>query len=249
MTNQKKIPVIGISSTLLTIESGCFLGLERMAVLSDYIEAIRLTGGVPMILPIVEEDLLIERQMSLVDALLLTGGYDVSPFFYDEEPQRGLETVRPERDIYELKLIEFAKKSGKPILGICRGLQILNVALGGTLYQDIGAALPSALQHSQKAKPDEETHTVKIISNTRLHQIFKEEFILTNSFHHQSIKEIASGAVANAHSMDGVIEGIEVAGDSFILGVQWHPELMISKCPQMFKLFHSFIEAAKRRGV
>lgn len=249
MTNQKKAPVIGISSTLLTIESGCFLGRERIAVVSDYIEAIRLTGGVPMILPIVEGEALIEKQMSLVDALLLTGGYDVSPFFYHEEPQRFLEAVCPERDRYEFHLIEIAKKSSKPILGICRGLQILNVAFGGTLCQDIASVLPSALQHSQKAKPDEETHRVQIVSNTRLHEIFEEEVILTNSFHHQSIKDMGSGMMANAHSSDGIIEGIEAPGDLFVLGVQWHPELMVSKHPQMFKLFHSFVEAAKGRGL
>jgi len=245
--NQQKFPIIGISANLLTIESGNFLGLERTVVVHDYIEAIRLSGGIPIVLPIVEGEKIIEKQMALIDGLLLSGGYDVSPLFYNEEPKRDLEAIRPDRDLYEIQLIEIAKRQQKPIFGICRGLQILNVALGGTLYQDVGLFSTSVLQHIQKAKPDEAVHNVQLVPQTKLQQIFGEDVILTNSFHHQAIKDLAPNLKANAHSLDGVVEGIEgVEEDHFVLAVQWHPELMISKHPIMFKLFHAFIEAAQR---
>lgn len=245
---QPKSPLIGISATLLTIESGSLMGRERVAVGYDYIEAIRLAGGIPIVLPIVEGKEFIQQQMQLVDALLLSGGYDVSPLFYDEEPKRGLEAICTDRDLYEIQLLQVARETHKPIFGICRGIQLLNVALGGTLYQDIGMALPAALQHSQKAKPEEATHTVALVPCTRLHRIMEEDLILTNSLHHQAIKDLAPGLIANAYTKDGLIEGVEGESDLFILGVQWHPELMCGKHPKMLKLFHALIEAARQRS-
>ncbi|MFI0435873.1 MAG: gamma-glutamyl-gamma-aminobutyrate hydrolase family protein [Parachlamydiaceae bacterium] len=244
---QNSLPIIGISATLLTIETGCFIGKERIAVLRDYIDAIALTGGIPIVLPVVEGKDQIEKQMSLVDGLLLSGGYDVSPLFYNEEPQRWLETIRPQRDLYEFELVDVAKKAGKPMFGICRGAQLLNVAFGGTLYQDIGAFFPSAFQHHQTAKPDEAIHSVQISSGSKLSSILGKETLLTNSFHHQSIKDIAPELVENARTFDGIIEGIEGKGEHFVLGVQWHPELMVGKHPIMLSLFRAFIEASRRR--
>lgn len=246
-SSQKNIPVIGISASLLTIESGCFLGKERSAVVRDYIDAVGLAGGIPIVLPVVERENLIEQQMALVDGLLLSGGCDVSPLFYNEEPKKGLETVNTDRDLYEIQLIKIARRLKKPIFGICRGMQLLNVACGGTLYQDIDLSFSSALQHNQKAKPDEAVHHVHLVPKTNLQHIFTEESILANSFHHQAIKELASNLRANAHSSDGIIEGVEgIEEDHFVLAVQWHPELMIKKHPIMLKLFHVFIEAAQR---
>lgn len=245
----KSSPIIGISATLLTIESGSFMGRERTAVGHDYIQAVESLDGIPFVLPVVKKKELIQRQIEMVDGLLLSGGYDVCPLLYGEEPKRGLEAVRTERDKYEIELVHMAHRLNKPIFGICRGLQLLNVAFGGTLYQDINLDLPSSLQHSQRAKPEEETHTISILSDTLLHKIMNTTSLSTNSFHHQAIKDIASGLVVNAHAKDGVIEGIEGDGDLFILGVQWHPEHMIVKHPKMLKLFHAFVEAANKRRV
>lgn len=245
MLNQKKSPIIGISANLLTIESGAFQGRERAAVGYDYVQAVKLAGGIPLILPIVEETQAVQSQVALIDGLLLSGGYDVSPLNYGEEPQRYLEETRPERDAYELALINVAYASQKPILGICRGLQLLNVAFGGTLYQDIPHAFSTSLQHSQKAKPEEATHTVELVEGSLLQQIMKTSTLLTNSYHHQAIKELAPGFQVNARAKDHVIEGIEKIGDLFILAVQWHPELMILKYTQMQRLFQGLVEAAR----
>jgi putative glutamine amidotransferase len=243
-----KSPIIGISATLLRIESGSLMGRERVAVGHDYVEAIRIAGGVPLVLPIVEEKEIIQQQLQCLDGLLLSGGYDICPIFYGEEPARGLEAIRPDRDLYEIQLLQMAKALQKPILGICRGLELMNVALGGTLYQDIDQSMPSALQHNQKARPEEATHTVTLLPNTKLQQIMEKEVLLTNSFHHQAIKDLAPELRANAHTKDGIIEGIEGRESHFILGVQWHPELMVGKHSHMMKIFYAFIEAARRRG-
>lgn len=249
MTSKKhvKAPLIGISATLLMVESGSFIGRERTAVVHDYIQAVQQAGGVPLVLPIIEGKELVHQQMECVDGLLLSGGYDVCPLLYGEEPMYGLETVCLERDAYELELVKEALRLKKPIFGICRGLQLLNVAFGGTLYQDIRFALPSALQHNQKAKPEDVTHSVTILPETHLHQIMQESSLLTNSFHHQTIKNLAPGLTVNAQTIDGVIEGIEGQEDLFVLGVQWHPELMIGKHPEMLKLFQAFIDASSQK--
>lgn len=244
---QEKCPFIGISANLITIETGSFIGRERAAVGDDYIQSVQQVGGVPLVLPMIKEQRLIEQQVEVIDGLLLSGGGDVSPLLYGEEPKRELGAICTDRDAYELELVHIAHRLGKPIFGICRGLQMLNVALGGSLYQDIAAALSTSFQHQSKAKPDEAIHTVAILPHTRLQSILNENMIITNSFHHQAIKDLAPGLIVNARTQDGLIEGIEGANDLFILGVQWHPELMIQKHSKMLKLFHAFVEAARKR--
>ena len=241
-------PSIGISAALLPIESGPFIGRERVAVGQDYIKAIIQAGGLPFVLPVIEEEERIIKQMEHLDGLLLSGGFDVNPLLYHEEPARGLEAVCPERDAFEIALIMAARKLRKPVFGICRGQQLLNVALGGTLYQDLPSSLPSVFQHNQKRNPDEASHSVEVVAGTKLHHIFGNERLFTNTYHHQAIKNLAPGLIVNAKSQDGVIEGVEGSGDHFLLGVQWHPELMVDKHPNMLKLFHAFIDAASKEG-
>lgn len=245
--NREKLPIIGISATLIAVESGQFMGLERVALGEGYIQAIQLSGGIPIILPILKDRAFIRQQMQFIDGLILSGGYDVSPLLYGEEPNKNLGALCLDRDHYELHLLEIARDLHKPILGICRGLQLINVAFGGTLYQDLESGFPHALQHDQKSKPEEATHTVTLTACTKLQQVMQENVILTNSFHHQAIKDLAPGIMVNAYAKDGIIEGIESKEDAFVLGVQWHPELMLSKHPKMLKLFRAFIEATHLR--
>ena len=244
--NDRYSPIIGISSALLPIDSGSFMGRERVCVVRDYIEAIRLSEGVPILLPVLNDHQMIERQMQLIDGLLLTGGADVAPFFYKEEPSFKLGPVSVGRDRHEFHLLEAAVRLQKPVFGICRGLQVINVAFGGTLYQDIESSLPTSLQHYQMAKPEDPWHAVALAPDSKLRGILESECVMANSFHHQAIKDLAPGLIACARAPDGLIEGVEGVEHPFILGVQWHPELMFEKEPKMLVLFKALVNAARK---
>ncbi|CUI16755.1 Peptidase C26 family protein [Candidatus Protochlamydia naegleriophila] len=238
-------PIIGISASLLMIETGCFKGRERVFVGQDYIQAIVQAGGIPVVLPVVSDEGAVERQMELIDGLLLSGGYDVHPLLYGEEPDALLQDLYPERDQYEIQLTQGAYQSGMPILGVCRGLQLMNVAFGGTLYQDVSRHSPFVLQHLQHAQVHVGAHTVELVEGTVLKNAMQVDLLLTNSFHHQSVKKVAPGFRVNALAKDGIVEGIEKVDHPFIVGVQWHPELMVEKQLEAGKLFKSFVEASK----
>jgi putative glutamine amidotransferase len=223
-----------------------FPGMERAYVNYDYVQVISMVGAVPIVLPVISDEQSIRRQLELVDGLLLSGGYDISPLYYNEEPCKELEFIFPEVDEYQLATARITASLGKPMLGICRGTQILNVAFGGTVYQDV-QQVPNAIQHVQKSQRHVPGHTVNIVKDTILSEIFNKKKIVTNSFHHQAVKDIAPGFIVNARSEDGIIEGIEQSGDVFTLGVQWHPEMMAEKYPDMLKIFRRFITATELR--
>jgi putative glutamine amidotransferase len=234
-------PLIGISANVLISETG----MERNFVNNDYVNAVAAAGGVPVILPITMDDASIEAQIGSVNGLLLSGGYDVNPLLYGEEPTQKQEFTRPDIDEHDIKLIKGAFNMGKPILGICKGIQVLNVAFGGTLYQDLSHIEDCFIMHSQNSKRDMPGHTVEILKDTKLYKILGES-VKVNSFHHQAVREIAPGFIANAWSKDGVVEGMEMQGEGFVLGVQWHPEGMFEKHPIMVKLLKAFVDAARR---
>lgn len=240
------IPVIGISASMLVTEEGACLGSEQAYVNKHYIKALTAVGAAPLLLPIIENnDSLIRVQLQKVDGLLLSGGYDVNPLLYGEEPLPELEYILPERDEYEIKLIQLALEMNKPILGICRGMQILNVACGGTLYQDLTQFSLKHLKHQQKSKTDTASHTVEFLENTKLRSIMDVDATKINTFHHQAIKDLAPGFIVNAKAKDGIIEGFEKNGEQFIMGLQWHPEMMMDRDASMLKIFCSFIDFAK----
>lgn len=240
------IPVIGISASMLVTEDGSCLGNEQAYVNKHYVKALTSVGAAPLLLPIIENnDSLIKVQLQQIDGLLLSGGYDVNPLLYGEEPLPELEYILPERDEYEIKLIHLAMEMNKPILGICRGMQILNVACGGTLYQDLSQFSLKHFKHQQKSKTDTASHTVEFVPNTNLHNIMGIDATKINTFHHQAIKDLAPGFVVNAKAKDGIIEGFEKKGEHFIIGLQWHPEMMMERDTSMLKIFHSFISFAK----
>lgn len=236
-------PVIGISSNLGMIETGTCTGRERVTVVYDYVQAIALAGGIPVILPIVGSDEQVMAQVELIDGLLLSGGQDVAPSYYGEQPEPALGAVLLERDVHELALVKMAHQMNKPIFGICRGMQVLNISFGGTLYQDIASCHQPVLQHSQKSKPETPAHTIHIVEGSLLHRILGSAAIETNTFHHQAVKAVAPGFSVTAKTEDQLIEAIEREGDRFTLGVQWHPELMHRHHPAMQKLFEGFVSA------
>lgn len=237
-------PIIGISTNLLKIAEKPFANHERIYVNSGYVDSILQAGGIPLLLPVMDDVEATTHMLSLVDGLVLSGGQDVHPSFYNEEPHPLLGETAKKRDDHELRLIQIASKECIPILGICRGLQLINVAFGGTLYQDL--SLYSSFPHSLIDNIDASCHRVDLIPETILHRIFGKDHIIANSFHHQAVKDLAPGFHVSAKAEDNVIEGIVKAESSWILGVQWHPEVMINAQPEMRKLFETFIAEAKR---
>lgn len=230
--------IIGIGGNLKFDVGGMFPGYARSYVNDDYVQAVKSAGGVPIILPVIDERELIRRQLQNIDAVILTGGYDVNPQLFGEEPHKLLGDTLKERDDFDMILIQESRKLGLPILGICRGLQILNVTAGGTLYQDCSEADNSFVRHWQSHRPDQATHSITISEDSALFDIFGKN-TQVNSFHHMAIHKLAEGYRATAHAADGIVEGIESTTGSWVLAVQWHPEMMhrVSKNTlDMFKL-------------
>lgn len=239
-----KMTRVGILANMLIMEGGMFPGIERSYVNNDYVEAIVKAGGTPVLLPIIGNEEAIKSQIEGVDAIVISGGYDVNPLCYGEEPTEKQTFIFPERDEYELKAVKYAVELKKPILGICRGCQIINVLYGGTLYQDLSQIEGWYVKHVQSAKREVASHSAIVNENTKLHSMLGRE-VMINSYHHQAIKKVADGFVVSARAKDGVVEAIEKAGDEFIVGVQWHPEMMVDRYPVMLNLFKKLIEEAQ----
>lgn len=239
-----KKPIIGILANVLIIEGGMFPGMERVYVSNDYVKAVLKAGGIPIIIPVSKEKEIVEAQINAVDGVLLTGGYDVNPLLYGEEPSQKLGFTYGEVDNFNILAISAADKSNKPMFGICKGLQILNVYFGGTLYQDISQAEGSYIKHTQSSKKQEAGHSTFFKEGSLLYEIFGES-TLTNSFHHQSIKKLAPGFKVTALAKDNIIEGIEKEERNFVVAVQWHPEMMHETDLFMVKLFERFIDECR----
>lgn len=209
-----------------------------------YVSAVMAVGGEPVLLPtaIPAEDL--PHLVSLFDGFLFSGGADVDPALYGGSMQPGIYGINPERDGFELALIPLVLSAHRPLLTICRGTQVLNVALGGSLYGDIATQLPGALKHDwfPSFPRDYLAHDVRVESDTQLAAILKEQNLKTNSLHHQSIHVPGRGVHVTAWAEDGVIEGVDVEGQAFAIGVQWHPEWLQTLAP-MRRLFGAFVEA------
>ena len=242
-----KKPLIGITGNIfIDAHDELFPGLHRAYVNNDYIRAVEKAGGTPLILPLIFDSEAIKDQVEAVDGILLSGGYDVHPRFYGEEPLEKLGFILQERDKHEIELIKIAIELNKPILGICRGLQILNVALGGSLYQDLSYIEGCNIKHFQSSLKGATSHTVDLIKGTKLFDILGEK-IITNSIHHQAVKEAAPTLEITALSKDGIVEGLEYTGDNYIVAVQWHPEMIFENYPIMLKLFECLVEEAGKR--
>lgn len=236
--------IVGISASHLVENTDC-TSYTYAKVCDEYVRSVQKANGVPIILPVIDDLASIYHQVSRVDALILSGGEDVNPLLFKQEPYKKIGAISSERDAFDLALIRYARELKKPLLGICRGAQMLNVANGGTLYQDLSYIEGSYIGHTQEANRCELVHSVDIKEGSRLHGIFGAS-TLVNSLHHLAIDEVARGFVASAHARDGVIEAIECEGEEFILGVQWHPEMLASRDNgSMLGLFSALINAAR----
>jgi putative glutamine amidotransferase len=214
-----------------------------------YFDAAVHAGAVPWMVPLIDDDLTTLRAIyDRLDGVLIPGGVDVDPANFGE-PRRPLcGVVDPARDRVELQLARWAAADGKPLLGLCRGLQVINVALGGTLFQDIGSELPGALKHdcfpNEGFARDYLAHDVALAEGTRLRAAFEGERVAVNSMHHQGIHQLASGLMASAVAPDGLVEGIESPNGHYLVGVQWHPEVFEGRDAGTRRLLEGFIEAA-----
>jgi len=220
----------------------------RLAVKREYCDALDAAGGTPVLVPLLDDDRTLMDIYGRLDGLLLSGGGDIEPHHFGQTRQAKLTQVDVARDRTELFLTRRAARDGLPVMAICRGVQMLNVALGGTLYQDIATQIPNALQHKYPSTCPRTymAHEVLLQPETMLSAILGNGRIPVNSFHHQSPCEIAPRLRASAHAPDGVIEALESRDDRFLLGVQWHPEDLYGSDQRMLRLFEAFVQAAAR---
>jgi putative glutamine amidotransferase len=219
---------------------------ERAYVNSAYLHAIQQAGGVPVALPPQLSAASLERIAKELGGLLLTGGGDVDPARFGEAPHPTVYEVAPARDTLETLAVQIALERRLPILAVCRGIQVLNVALGGSLYQDVGTDPGTELRHSQQEPRDQPTHKVTVEPRSRLATVLGTDEIEVNSMHHQAVKALGRGLVAVAWAPDQIIEGVELADPSrFVLGVEWHPEELIGHSEPARRLFAALVAAAR----
>lgn len=222
---------------------------DRLFVSRNYTGAVAAAGGIPVLLGFPWEEQDLSGLLSVLDGLVLTGGGDVDPVFFGEDPLPGCGEITPERDLFEITLTRLFLSADKPVLGICRGMQVLNIAAGGDIYQDIPCRAGNTLKHAQQAPRWHPTHDIEVAKDATLAKILGPGRIRVNSFHHQAVRNTAPGFVVSARSADGVVEGIECPGLTFIMGIQCHPETMWQRYPIFLELFKSLVGAAGKQGV
>ena len=240
-------PVIGVTTqTLEEIPDE----LPRCWIMSQrYVRTLTASGAIPWIVPLLDDEETLRSIYERLDGIFLPGGVDIDPQSYNEARTPSCGRVDTDRDRTEIQLADWAMKDGKPILAVCRGAQLLSVAAGGSLYQDVTSEYPGAIKHDYWPKAGVSTrqdlvHPVTVVPETRLSRVLGTNGFLVNSMHHQGIKQLATNLVANAFAPDGLIEGVESRDDDFVLGVQWHPEDLADSDPTMRKLFDAFVEAS-----
>jgi putative glutamine amidotransferase len=234
-------PLIGIT----TYQSSNSFGQPTILLQQSYVRAVMGAGGVPVLIPSMIAEDGWDVAYSRLDGILFSGGGDISLDFFRGDPHPRIDEVDLPRDSVELKMLQAAASDGKPFLGICRGCQVMNVALGGTLYTHLPDQLPNALDHSYPGNMRKVlVHEVKIEEGTRVADIYGEPIIKVNSLHHQGLKDIAPALRVAGHAPDGLVEAVELPDHPFGLGVQWHPEWLTDQ-ETTRNLFRKFVESAR----
>ncbi|MFN8392560.1 MAG: gamma-glutamyl-gamma-aminobutyrate hydrolase family protein [Bdellovibrionota bacterium] len=220
-------------------------------VFDSYLRALEAAGGIPLIIPVTSSSETRMALLSLADGLMLTGGGDIDPSLFNEAPHRKLGKTTRERDLLEIELTKAAWDRSLPIFGICRGVQILNVALGGTLFQDLGTQRPGGLEHANHDDPPAWTalrHEMQLVPDSRLARLFRSEKIRVNSLHHQAPNQIAPGLRVTGLAEDGVVEALEALDERYAVGVQCHPEMLWESAdPRWLEVYRDFIDACRKR--
>ena len=243
-------PLIGVPTQTLQAIDGIPEGLPHSWVMNHrYLTALASVGGAPVLLPLLDRDEAALRAVyARLDGLFIAGGVDLDPASYGEARHEATGRTDAARDAVELALARWALEDGMPIFGVCRGMQILNVVRGGSLVQDTTLLLPGALKHdyfpTEGYERDFLAHTVKPLTGSRIATVFGGADVDVNSMHHQGVERMGSDLVATAHATDGLIEALEGTGDAWVMGVQWHPEMLIDQDPATRRLFEAFIAAS-----
>lgn len=232
-------PIIGINIDVKGLEADGALSLG-----SSYVDAVTSAGGLPIILPPVLDDTAIPRYLELCDGFLMSGGRDINPLRYGATTiTEHVNLVNPRRENFDMALIDAALAAKKPILGVCLGSQELNIATGGSLFQDLPTETSSTIAH--KPGTSEVSHSVDITTGTMLHDMVGTTTLMVNSIHHQACDRIGSGVLVMAKAPDGIVEAFSLENQDFAVGIQWHPE-QLTEIPEQLKIYQALIEAAQR---
>jgi putative glutamine amidotransferase len=246
-------PLIGLTTSELRVAAKVEQTPEgeppqvEMTVGLKYVRAIEAAGGVPVVVPPLASQDVIESLVDSVCGLCMSGGPDIYPTAYGESPHMKLGPTEADLDRFELAVADAADRRSLPLFGICRGAQALNVSRGGTLHQHLPDDPDSALEHRQRAPGDQPTHTIAVTEPSRLAVLLGRGSLRVNSFHHQAVARLGAGLRAVAWAPDGVVEAIEAADRDFVVGVQWHAECLAHREDQA-ALFAGFVDASRRRA-
>jgi len=241
--NARKLPCIGATPDWTRAgENPSYYELRRA-----YADALLMAQGLPLVLPYSDETRVLEAYLGAIDGLLITGGaFDIDPSEYGEARRPRCGPAKEVRTAFERALLERALKRGLPVLGVCGGMQLINVVLGGSLYQDLATELPKADSHEQRLDRRRPSHAVDVRRGSRLARALGEGQLMVNSTHHQAVHHLGEGLGVVAQAPDGVIEAIEATGYRFVVGVQWHPELLLLSVPANLGLYRAFVKAAAK---
>ena len=221
---------------------------DSVWILPGYLDGLIEAGAIPLVFPFLQDEDDIERLIGMCDGFLMTGGHDVSPGVYHEEPLPGLTVPCEKRDVMETVVLKRAIEEDMPVLGICRGIQFINALLGGTLYQDLPSQHPSLTSHQQKPPYDQPVHDVTLTAGTPLQECLGVNTLAVNSCHHQAVKTLAPGLSVMAVSEDGLIEALYKPDSRFLWALQWHPEFSFRRDENSRKIFRAFVHAMEEEN-